>query len=41
LTGYGQDEDRRQAEEAGFNAHLTKPADPATLRKLLANAHRS
>jgi CheY-like chemotaxis protein len=36
LTGYGQDEDRRRAEEAGFNAHLVKPADPAALQELLS-----
>jgi CheY-like chemotaxis protein len=31
LTGYGQPEDRRQALEVGFDAHLVKPATPATL----------
>ena len=36
LTGYGQEEDRRRAVEAGFDAHLTKPADFGTLRQLLA-----
>lgn len=36
LTGYGQDEDRRRALEAGFDAHLTKPADLDLLRRLLA-----
>ena len=36
LTGYGQDEDRRRARQAGFDEHLTKPADPATLESLLA-----
>jgi len=36
LTGYGQDEDRRRAREAGFDEHLTKPADPAALESLLA-----
>jgi signal transduction histidine kinase len=35
LTGYGQDEDRRQSIEAGFDHHLTKPADPVALAKLL------
>jgi signal transduction histidine kinase/CheY-like chemotaxis protein len=25
LTGYGQEEDKRRAQEAGFNYHLTKP----------------
>jgi CheY-like chemotaxis protein len=38
LTGYGQDEDRRRAREAGFDEHLTKPADPAVLESLLAAA---
>ena len=28
LTGWGQDADRAQAEAAGFDAHLTKPAEP-------------
>ena len=36
LTGYGQEEDRRRALEAGFDAHLTKPADLEVLRRLLA-----
>ena len=35
LTGYAQEEDRRRAREAGFDEHLTKPADPAELRALL------
>ena len=38
LTGYGQEEDRRKALEAGFDAHLTKPADLDALRRLLAGA---
>jgi two-component system, sensor histidine kinase len=38
LTGYGQEEDRRMALEAGFDTHLTKPADLDTLRRLLAAA---
>jgi CheY-like chemotaxis protein len=36
MTGYGQDEDRRRALEAGFDHHLTKPADPDALVRLLA-----
>lgn len=36
LTGYGQDEDRRRSEAAGFDQHLTKPADPVELQCLLA-----
>ncbi len=31
LTGYGQREDKLQAEAAGFNHHFVKPADPAAL----------
>ena len=38
LTGYGQEEDRRRAKEAGFDEHLTKPADPAALESLLTGA---
>ena len=40
LTGYGTDEDRRKSKEAGFEAHLTKPADPAALRALLSRGGR-
>jgi CheY-like chemotaxis protein len=36
LTGYGQEEDRRCSKEAGFDHHLTKPADPALVQSLLA-----
>ncbi len=36
LTGWGQDEDREKAKEAGFNAHLVKPVSFPTLTKLLA-----
>jgi len=36
LTGYGSDDDRRQGEEAGFDHHLVKPADPDDLRRVLA-----
>jgi signal transduction histidine kinase/CheY-like chemotaxis protein len=35
-TGWGQAEDRRRTEEAGFDHHLVKPVDPATLHNLLA-----
>jgi PAS domain S-box-containing protein len=35
LTGYGQAEDRRRSQEAGFNHHLTKPPDPFALAALL------
>jgi signal transduction histidine kinase len=36
LTGYGQPDDRRQAMEAGFDAHLVKPVNPEAL---LATIH--
>ena len=35
LTGYGQDEDRRRAQEAGFDRHLTKPVTLEALTGLL------
>jgi CheY-like chemotaxis protein len=34
VSGYGQEEDRRRAQEAGFDQHLTKPVDPASLESL-------
>jgi signal transduction histidine kinase len=36
LTGWGQESDRRQSHEAGFDSHLTKPVDPDVLDELLA-----
>jgi signal transduction histidine kinase len=35
LTGWGQEADRRQAREAGFDHHLVKPAQMDALKKLL------
>jgi CheY-like chemotaxis protein len=37
VTGWGQEEDRIKAFEAGFDAHVTKPADPDELVVLLAS----
>lgn len=37
LTGWGQEEDKQRAMEAGFNHHLTKPVISAALKELLAN----
>jgi PAS domain S-box-containing protein len=34
-TGYGSPEDRRKAQEAGFDAHLVKPAELGDLEKAL------
>jgi PAS domain S-box-containing protein len=41
LTGGGQDEDRRRTTEAGFDAHLVKPVEPAELLQLLAEPRRT
>ena len=37
LTGWGQEEDRRRAREAGFDHHLVKPAQLESLQALLAS----
>src|SRR4029453_11741486 len=37
LTGWGQDEDRRRVREAGFDHHLVKPVDLASLQTLLSS----
>ena len=36
LTGFGQEQDKERATRAGFDAHLTKPADGAALAAILA-----
>jgi CheY-like chemotaxis protein len=36
LTGWGQEDDQQRALEAGFDRHLTKPADPELLEDLIA-----
>ncbi len=35
LTGWGQESDRRQSREAGCDAHVVKPVDPAQLGELI------
>jgi CheY-like chemotaxis protein len=37
LTGWGQEEDRRQSLDAGFNAHMVKPVDHDELLEFLAS----
>ena len=37
LTGYGQDEDRQRAHQAGFDRHFTKPVNLDDLNKLLVS----
>lgn len=43
LSGYGQEEDLRRSKEAGFSAHLVKPADAdaliETIARLVRQAH--
>lgn len=36
LSGYGQPEDKRRAQQAGFDAHLVKPVTPEALQRVLA-----
>jgi CheY-like chemotaxis protein len=36
LTGWGQDEDRLQSRDAGFDAHMVKPVDHDKLLEFLA-----
>jgi len=38
-TGWGQEEDRRRAFEAGFDHHLTKPIAAETVESLLQSLH--
>ncbi len=37
LTGWGQEEDRRKSQEAGFDGHLVKPVDYPALLALLGS----
>jgi two-component system CheB/CheR fusion protein len=36
MTGWGQEEDRRQSREAGIDHHLVKPLEPRVLEDLIA-----
>ena len=38
LTGWGQEDDRRRSQEAGFDHHLVKPVELSALQELLAQA---
>lgn len=40
VTGYAQPEDRRRAEEAGFDAHVRKPPSLDTLLELVRKGRR-
>lgn len=37
VTGWGQEEDKRNAHTAGFDHHFTKPMDPRRLRSILSS----
>ena len=41
ITAHGFEEDRRRCEEAGFDRHLVKPADPLEVERLLRELGRS
>ena len=41
VTGYGRDAERQQALDAGFDAHLVKPAEPVRLVELIARWRES
>ena len=41
VTGYGREEDRRTALEAGFSLHLVKPVDPVRLENVLSTLGKS
>jgi len=41
VTGWGQPDDRRRSEAAGFDVHVVKPLDPGALDALLAERARS
>jgi CheY-like chemotaxis protein len=36
VSGFGQPDDKRKALEAGFDEHVTKPADVTDIENLLA-----
>jgi signal transduction histidine kinase/CheY-like chemotaxis protein len=38
ITGWGQEQDRRRSEEAGFDAHLVKPVEERALREVVARS---
>jgi len=40
VTGWGQEEHRRESSDAGFDAHLVKPVDPIKLVRLLPSLTR-
>lgn len=41
VSGYGADEDKRRAKQAGFDLHLTKPVAPAEMTRILEEGLRA
>lgn len=41
ITGWGRDDDREAARQAGFDQHLLKPVNPEQLLRLLSEAHEA
>jgi DNA-binding response OmpR family regulator len=41
LTGWGQEDDRRRSQEAGFDHHMVKPVELATLESVLHQPPRT
>jgi two-component system CheB/CheR fusion protein len=35
VTGWGQENDRQRAREAGFDRHLVKPVNPGEIESIL------
>jgi len=40
VTGYGEEKDHQQSEEAGIDLHLVKPVDPGQLNEVLRRFER-
>jgi CheY-like chemotaxis protein len=38
LSGWGQEESRQRSLEVGFDVHLTKPADPSDIERVVSGA---
>jgi CheY-like chemotaxis protein len=41
LTGFGHEEDRQRAAEAGFDAYQVKPVEPAAIQSILESYFRA
>src|SRR4029077_16596548 len=39
VTGWGQEDDKRRAREAGFDHHMVKPVDFANIQSILKKYH--